>query len=176
MIPRLMAVALTSIAIPACIFGEPARFEAPREYPPSIESAATASNPINRVVVWVPTAAGDDAGGRDLTFEVEIRDPNVDQVLQYKVYVDYDAATPPEPILFDDVPRVTSGDRTRRPLSFTVPPGLVQDEGCHRVEMLVSGNFRRVGREPLNAGDIGTATWWIATTSGDVVDMRGCPR
>jgi len=72
--------------------------------------------------------------------------------------------------------------RGRRPLSFNVPTAVLREPGCHRVELLVSERFQspgpsNTGREPVVAGDLGTATWWIATqaTEGDAVDMTGCP-
>ncbi len=163
-------------------------FVPPTSFPSSIEVPIGGAYPLDEVVRLRADliGGGGDAGPiNTLAFDVEVRDPDVDQELQYLVWVDYQRGITLFPVgngFITPVPRGAS-DRRRRLQRIQVP---VRNEalsrpGCHRVELLVSERFRNEDgvptREPLVPGDLATATWWVATqaTEGDPVDMTGCP-
>jgi hypothetical protein len=160
------------------------QFVAPPSWPPAVEVPSGGARPLDQVVRLRADqlSGGGDAGPlTSLRFDVEVRDPDLSQELAYKVYVDYQRGVNEGAILADFLPPVstTSAQRGRRPLSFNVPTAALREPGCHRVELLVSERFQSgaSGREPVVAGDLGTATWWVATqaTEGEPVDMTGCP-
>jgi hypothetical protein len=180
------AVALASTPLAGCITQD-LQFVAPESWPPAVEVPTGGARPLDQVVRLRADllSGGGDAGPlTSLRFDVEVRDPDLDQELAYKVYVDYQRGVNEGAILADFLPPlgVTASNRGRRPFSFSVPTAALREPGCHRVELLVSERFRPAsaddtGREPVVAGDLGTATWWVATqaTEGESVDMTGCP-
>ncbi len=172
----LVPLALSATLLPACIT-ESIRIEPPANFPASIESTDTASHPLNRVISFVPTEAP-DGGTTDyqpFDLDVVIRDPDVDQHLEYQLYVD---ARRGGGNTGGEIPTSTEGDRTRRTLSIPTGDALVdlRSAGCHRIEVLVSEGFRPGSPVPLVEGDLGTAVWWVATADmeGDPVEMSGC--
>lgn len=163
------------------------RFIPPENFPPSIEVPAGGGYPLDEIIRLRADelGGGGDAGSITTLFiEVEVRDPDVDQDLQYKVFVDYQRGVAGQgPIIGELLPPRSSmdPDRRSRPVTLPVPVGAVREPGCHRIELLVSERFQSpsaeaTGREPLAEGDLGTAVWWVATqaTEGDAVDMTGC--
>lgn len=172
----LVPLALSATLLPACIT-ESIRIEPPANFPASIESTDTATHPLNRVISLVPTEAP-DGGTTDyqpFSLDVVIRDPDVDQHLEYQLYVD---ARRGGGNSGGEIPTTTEGDRTRRTISIPTDDALVElrGAGCHRVEVLVSEGFRPGSPVPLVEGDLGTAVWWVATAAveGDPVEMSGC--
>ncbi|MCS6857108.1 MAG: hypothetical protein NZM37_05305 [Sandaracinaceae bacterium] len=175
----------------ACITQD-IQFNPPSNFPPSIEVPLGASGPeIRPLNELIRLRADEIAGGGDagpmntLRWEVIVRDPDVDQELQYLIFVDYQRGVTIFPTVSGFIPPVSAGaqDRRVRPLRVQVPlrGEVLSRPGCHRIELLVSQRFRLVdgipSREPVMSGDIGTATWWVATQAreGDPVDMTGCP-
>ena len=156
-------VALFASMSASCIFSEPARFEPPPNSPPAIDASATPTVRIFRTSAMDAAGDGDGSPTNALDFDVTIIDGNVDQTLEYRVYVDFEPANPTPSRSSGLVPRVASGDRTRRPLLFSVPR--IRDTGCHWVELLVTTDFRGDTREPATPGDLATAAWFVITTS-----------
>lgn len=188
MIARSALVASGAL-LPACLT-QHVQYEPPRNYPPSIESAPAAIHPLNSVI-QLPTELGsatDDGGtasAMSIPLTIDVRDPNLDQRLSYRVFVDYNPADPREPVLEVDIPPTqrTADDRLTRRVDITLPiSGRLSLPECHRVEVFVVGlpegfqNFPN-GRLPRVDGDLATATWWVARQpdEGGPVDMRGCP-
>lgn len=176
----LVPLALVLAVVPACIT-ESIRFEPPANFPASIESTPTAAHPLNRVITLVPVDIS-DGGTRDFQpfdLAVVVRDPDVDQSLDYLVYVDGRRGGGDDG---GDVPRATSGDRRFRELTIRTRDAVFEElrvPGCHKIEVLVSEAFMPGTPVPVTAGDLGTAVWWVATAENDtdVVDMaRRCPR
>lgn len=187
---RLPALALPVVAtspLGGCITQD-LTFVPPTNFPPSIEVPTGAAYPLDEVIRLRADliGGGGDAGPiNTIVLDIEVRDPDVDQELQYLVWVDYQRGITLFPVGNGFVTPVPSGsvDRRRRAQRVQVP---VRNEalsrpGCHRVEILVSERFRNEEglptREPLVSGDLASATWWVATqaTEGDAVDMTGCP-
>lgn len=167
---------LTSSALMGCILRD-FDYDPPKNRPPSVESVANGLTPLNRVLlVNLSQEPGGDAGlPNDLRFEAEIRDLDVAQALEARVYVDSELV-----VEYPIPPTIDAADPRRRPFSFTIsrtgiPPG------CHLVELLVSSEsgFEFLpSRNPREAGDIGSGQWWIAATSDaqPIVDMALCLR
>jgi hypothetical protein len=157
-------------ALPGCITQQ-VRYEPPADFPPSIESQPTAAHRLNEVVRYEDIVSEMDAGMvTALPLEIEIRDPNVDQELRRRLYVDF---VPGDFFLESIVP--PNGELARN-VTVEVPLGQLQDPGCHRVEIFVSEQFAST-REPVEEGNLATATWWVATPAmpGSTVDMLTCP-
>ncbi|MBX7191245.1 MAG: hypothetical protein K1X94_04280 [Sandaracinaceae bacterium] len=183
----LPVMATSPLALAGCITQD-LQFVPPTGFPPSIEVPSGGAYPLDEVIRLRADqiGGGGDAGAiNTLVFDLEVRDPDVDEELQYLVYVDYQRGVTLFPVGSGFVPAVPQGtsDRRRRAQRIQVPvrDGALSRPGCHRVEILVSQRFRNEDgvptRDPLVEGDLGTATWWVSTqaTEGDSVDMTGCP-
>jgi hypothetical protein len=155
-----------------CIVTDRVDYQEEPDLAPSIESAAGADNPTNRFINFnldtdvVPPATSLP----DIPLEVVVRDGNVEQPLTLKVFVDNftDAVR--------EAPIPTNGSE-QRDVTATVPGLFFNVQGCHRIEMRVSGGFDPASpREPLVDGDLGTQVWWVGTrTAGGSVDTTRCP-
>ena len=174
---------MSALTLPGCLITQPVQFEAPSGSPPSITGGTThESHPLDEIIllrVGDPVVGDAGAVSTATPIVVEVRDPDVDQELAYKVYVDYNASDPRPPNRSDFLPALARSpgvDRTRRRLEFPLPTGLTT-VGCHRIELVVSSGFRPDTREPLREGDLATAVWWVATEpmGGGLVDMVSCP-
>ncbi len=179
--------ALPAIALSGCITQD-LQFVPPTNFPPSIEVPERGAYPLDEVIRLRADeiGGGGDAGAiNTLRFEVLVRDPDVDQELQLLVFVDYQRGITLFPTGNFFVSPAPSGASDRRVRSVLVQVPVrgeaLSRAGCHRVEMLVSQRFGIEDgvptRDPIADGDVGTATWWVATqaTEGDSVDMTGCP-
>jgi hypothetical protein len=183
----LPVMASSPFALAGCITQD-LRFVPPANFPPSIEVPATNAYPLDEVIRLRADqiGGGGDAGPiNTLRFDVLVRDPDLEQELQYLVFVDYQRGVTLFPSGQGFVPPAPSSASDRRfrsqPVQVQVRNEALSRAGCHRIELLVSQRFRLEEgvptREPLIDGDLGTATWWVATqgTEGDAVDMTGCP-
>ncbi len=176
---------MSALTLPGCLITQPVQFEPPAGSPPSITGATThESHPLDEIILIQhgDLTPADDGGGTVITpIVVEVRDPDVDQELAYKVYVDFNP-TDPRPAnpsgFLPAIGRSPGVDRTRRRLQFDLPNSTGLDtEGCHRLELRVSGGFRPDRPDPVRDGDVAIAVWWVATqpSGGGVVDMALCP-
>jgi hypothetical protein len=152
---------LTLVSSGGCITTTPIEFEAAENYPPSVVSEPTAEFPLNqigRLDLDVPVDSP------EMPLEVVVRDPNLDQTLAYRMYLD----SPPAP----DIP-FTSGEITpsgfvERPTVFFVPYDRLAAGECHRIELIVTGGFANfVTRRPAEEGDFDDATWWVEVVDTD---------
>jgi hypothetical protein len=180
---RSALAALSGTLAPGCITQD-VQFEVPRDYPPSIESSPTAEHPINEVIVVEPSTSSGDAGvgSSSIVLDVQVRDPNIQQRLRYRLFIDYMRGTP-SPTIVDEQPIPPSMELVRNVrIEVPIRPYLASPR-CHRIELFVSSSFREAGptaRLPTNEGDLATATWWVATRDSDApmspVDMTTCPQ
>lgn len=181
------AWALPAIALSGCITQD-LRFVPPTNFPPSIEVPVGGAYPLDEVIQIRADqlGGGGDAGPiNTLVFDLEVRDPDVDQELQYLVYIDYQRGITLFPNVTGFVQPAPASQTNRRArmqrLLIPVRDSLLREPGCHRIEVLMAERFRIEDgvptRDPIVSGDLGTATWWVATqaTEGDAVDMTGCP-
>lgn len=145
-----------------CLVTDTIEFIPDENFPPSIISAPGAQHPLNEI------------GAQDLdedplpdppeyVLETLIRDVNVDQVLEYRLFKDADEFTPS--FQSGEIPPSLNFERS---FDAQIPFSQLELAGvCHRFELLVSGKFKNFSqpREPLEEGDIDAATWWVRVTS-----------
>jgi hypothetical protein len=171
------AGSVTAGSLSGCVVLERKSYEDEPSLPPSIVTPPTARFPLDRIVRLEPAGVADDAGETSsLAFDVIVRDPNVNQRLDARVYVDQPAGLPaPPPIQAG--PPVAANGRVERPYTFVLGRALFADDRCHKVELVVASEF--VGnRTPADPGEFATAVWWVApapSSPGATIDLRGCP-
>lgn len=183
----MVALAIAYGSLSASCITQNVQYEPPRNYPPAIETPSTAPFPLNSVIVVPDELATAGDGGTtpasSLRLVFDVRDPNLDQRLHWRLFIDYQPGTDPAAADENDIVAVAEGasDRLRRRVEIAIPLTRFSAEGCHRVEVFVAGlpdGFRGApfGREPQLEGDVATATWWVATRpeGGGPVDMTEC--
>lgn len=145
-----------------CIVTSPVEFEPAQNFPPSIVSEPTAEFPLNRI----GQINLDDSGETtEMPLQTIIRDPNLDQTLDFRMFLD----SPPAPeVPFNDGEILPSGF-VERPFVFFVPYDLLPAGECHRIELVVVGEFDSLVelRRPAEEGDFDDATWWVRVTDAD---------
>jgi hypothetical protein len=149
----------------SCIAGRPIEFSDEENFPPSIISEVDAEYPsreIGQLDLDAPVESP------ELPLEVVVRDPNIDQTLEYRMFLD--ATNPPSntDIPIEQGVIEPTGD-VERPRTFTVPyvdliPGV-----CHKIEITVTGRFAGFiePRRPEIEGDIDNRTWWVEVTDAE---------
>lgn len=157
----------------SCIAARPIEFSEDENFPPSIISAVDAQYPsreINQLDLDAPVES------QELPLEVVVRDPNIDQTLQYRIFLD--STNPPSntdiPIEQDEID--PSGE-VERPVAFFIPYDLLLPGVCHKLEVTVSGGFAGFvePRRPLIEGDVDNRTWWVEVTDAEFpVVTREC--
>ena len=145
-----------------CIATSPVEFDPAQNFPPSVVSEPTAEFPLNRIG---QINLDDPVETPEMPLEIIVRDPNFDQTLDYRMFLD----SPPE----DDRPfndgEVPPSGFLERPTVFFVPYGLLKPGECHRIELVVVGKFDSFvePRRPAEEGDFDIATWWVRVTDDD---------
>lgn len=154
-----------SVASSGCIATSPVEFPEDENFPPSVISEEGAQYPLREIGelnLDVPVEV------RELPLEVIVRDPNVDQTLSYRVFVDAETVND-SPILEGTVEPFQG--EVDRPRTFTVPYEVLTPAGvCHKIELLVTGAFAPGAvepRRPAQEGDIDDRTWWIEVIDFD---------
>ena len=157
------SLALAALASGAgCIATSPVEFDSAENYPPSVVSEPTAEYPLNRIG---ELDLDEPVESPELRLEVVVRDPNLDQTLDFRMFLD----SPPEPeIPFTDGEILPSGF-VERPKILFVPYVLLTPGECHRIELVVTGGFDSFvePRRPAEEGDFDEATWWVEVTDTD---------
>lgn len=164
----VMLLAVASSA--GCIATSPVEFDPAQNFPPSIVSAPTAEFPLNQIG---QINLDDAVETPEMPLQIIVRDPNFDQTLDYRLFLD----SPPAP----DVP-FTSGEIPpsgflERPTALFVPHDLLSAGDCHRIELVVVGEFDSFvePRRPAEEGDFDDAIWWVRVTdSNDPVILQEC--
>jgi len=174
----MLASVLVTTTLSGCLVTEP--IDVPREenLPPSIVSAPSA------VTLPIPTDLGSivsidlDRDTGEALFPVEVRDPNLDQALFYRLFVDFDPELNRSPAI--DNNRIESNSGLTRELDLTVPFTALGAPGrCHKLELRVSSAF--VDSFPqydaVDPQDLAVAIWWVRLTNEvrPTVDLSTCP-
>ncbi|MFW2390655.1 MAG: hypothetical protein ACN4G0_20140 [Polyangiales bacterium] len=153
--------AVTLVSSGGCITTTPIEFEAAQNYPPSVVSEPTAEFPLNRIGrldLDVPVDAP------EMPLEVIVRDPNLDQTLVYRMFLD----SPPAPDIPFTADEITPSGFVERPTVLFVPYDRLTAGECHRIELVVTGQFANfVTRRPEEEGDFDDATWWVEVVDAD---------
>ncbi len=164
---------LGSAPVVGCIATDTIEFEPTENFPPSVVSQADAQYPLNAIGSLDLDDPPPDQGS-ELRLETVVRDPNTDQTLQYRIFLD--APEPPAsefPILDDDIP--PSGF-VERDVDFSIPFSFLSAGVCHRLELVVVGEFASFiePRRPVEPGDFDEVTWWVRVTDGDNPETTEC--
>lgn len=167
-------MALLACPLAASCVTQNVHFEPPDNYPPSIETPESLPGVQFRLgtvirLSEVEAAGATDAGAApdEIELRIEVRDPNVDERLNYRVFVNFDP-TIPGPGLEVDQNVILPDSQfpiARRPDPIRVRIADVETQACSRIEILVVGEdgFRRAPnqRQPNLEGDLATATWFV---------------
>ncbi|WP_224369939.1 hypothetical protein [Hyalangium versicolor] len=154
-----------------------------------LESIPQRRNRPPRIVetqVQPPNPIIQDFGTGDLCaldFSVVVEDPDVDDLLTVRWYLDYDDQNPMG--AYREIPLANNGepqrgDRATLSINLRAANSPLSDPGVHLVEAVVS-DTRLVGREPVpvgtivldggtvivNPGYVVTHAWFVTTVRGD---------
>ncbi|MEZ4288472.1 MAG: hypothetical protein R3A47_10075 [Polyangiales bacterium] len=163
----MATVAMASVHM-SCIVANTIDFESELDLPPSIVGAPGARYPLNqiaRIDLDAPLQPGETP---EFPIDVIVRDPNLNQVLQYRILIDYPISSPlPLPYRSGEI--LATGTIDRVDLIDAVPWSALGSAGaCHRIELLVSGEFLfGAVRSPAVEGDVATVTWWVEITDSN---------
>lgn len=172
-------MALLACPLAASCVTQNVHFEPPQNYPPSIESSRSAQHPLG-TIIRLGEAPGANDGGmatESIVLEVDIRDPNVEERLNYSVFLNFDPnlAIPPLEVARMDLP--DANGELVRPVSIVLARTLFSRR-CNRVELFVTGEagFRSPPnqRTPNLAGNIATATWFVVDDRAGEVSITDC--
>lgn len=157
--------ASAAIMATGCIVASPIDFPEDENFPPSVVSEATAPYPLREIG---QLNLDDPVDEPEVPLEVTVRDSNIDQTLEYRIFLD--STNPPasaeRPI--DEGTLPPTGD-VERPRTFTVSYDLLTPGVCHKIELVVVGSFFGFvePRRPTQPGDIDNVTWWIEVVNAD---------
>lgn len=177
--------ALLMMTLPACVVLREPGFEPPPNTPPSVEEPPRGftPSPLNRIIevddTFVP---GEDQGmpSNELRFIVDVRDPDVNDLLVARVTVNRPTQTQVEIILARDDTLEPTGLPVRE-YEFLVGLEFFEPApSCNLVEVFVSREFRTpldVLVDPQDDEDIGTAAWFVARSDeSGTVNIDACRR
>ena len=147
-----------------CIAATTIEFESPENFPPSIISEPNAEFPLNRIA---HINLDDPVETPEMPLEVIIRDPNFDQTLDYRIFLD--APEPPAAEIQIQEGEIDPTGFLERPRTFTISYNDLDPGECHRIELVVVGKFASdvERRRPVDEGDIDEATWWVEVVNAD---------
>lgn len=165
--------ALCLVVIAGCISTDRIEFNSD-VFPPSIISAPDAENPLNRIA---SLDLDDPPPGEvdEFLLETTVREPNLEEGLQWRVFLDSPSQLPiPEqPIAAGELGPSGFLERT---LDIGIPFQLLVPGECHRLELVVAGEFANIlePREPVIPGDFDQVTWWVRVTNSDFPEATDC--
>lgn len=155
-----------------CIATDTIEFVPDQNFPPSIVSQALAEFPLNEIGA---IDLDEPVESPEMPLQVDIRDPNFDQTLDYRLFLD--APEPPaaeKPIQEGVIDPTGFLDRPR---TFSISYDELAAGQCHKIELLVAGMFasNTEQRRPVEEGDIDAVTWWVRVTdAGNPVITQDC--
>lgn len=157
-----------------CIATDRIEFEPVENFPPSIISQPQAEFPLNEIGE-INLDDPPPVGGPEMLLQTIIRNPNFDQTLEYRIFLD----SPPPPgaeLPIQEGVLEPSGFLERDGL-FAIPYALFEAGFCHKIELVVVGQFASSvvePRRPVEPGDIDQATWWVRVTDFDTPTSTEC--
>jgi len=168
-LPRMLFFA-SSVALVAsasssgCIATSTIEFEPVENFPPSIISQPLADFPLNQIG---QINLDDPVESPEMLLQVIIRDPNFDQTLEYRAFLD--SPPPPTSETPIDFGTVDSTGFLERPRTFPISYESLAPGECHKIELVVVGKFESFvePRRPVEEGDIDQVTWWVEVTDTD---------
>ena len=147
-----------------CIATSQVEFNPDENFPPSIISEPTAEFPLNEIG---RINLDDPVESPEMPLQVIIRDPNFDQTLEYRIFLD----SPPPPAVEIPVDEgvILPEGALGRPSEFFISYDSLEPGICHKIELVVVGAFRSFvePRRPVQEGDVDQATWWVEVIDSD---------
>lgn len=158
-----------------CIATDRIEFEPAENFPPSIISQPEAEFPLNEIGQVNLDDPLPPEQAAEILLQTIIRDPNFDQTLEYRIFLD---SEPPPAAEFQiqEGPIEPSGF-LERPNEFFLPYEALPPGSCHKIELVVVGNFASSfvePRRPVQPGDIDQVTWWVEVTDDDTPLEAAC--
>ena len=143
-----------------CIATDTIEFQPEENFPPSVVSQPAALFPLNEIG---ELNLDDPVETQELPLEVIIRDPNIDQTLEYRIFLN---SPPDNPIDFDVIDPVGA---VERPRTFSIAFDSLTPGICNKIELVVVGAFASFvdPRRPVEEGDADIATWWVRVIDRD---------
>jgi len=159
-----MALAVSFAAV-GCVTTNPIEFSPEENYPPSVVSQANAEYPLREI----GQLNLDETLETEVPLDVIVRDPNVDQTLQYRIFLNSPTPPPSTEIPIDAGTILPQGGAVERFETYNVPHSLLTPGECNKIELIVVGSFFGFiePRRPLEEGDFDNVTWWIRVTDSD---------
>lgn len=147
-----------------CIATDTIEFEPVQNFPPSIVSQPLAEFPLNEIG---HINLDDPVEAAEMPLQVIIRDPNYDQRLEYRMFLD--APLPPNAEIEIQDGEIEPTGFLERPRTFTISYDELVPGECHKIELVVVGKFASFveKRRPEEEGDIDEATWWVEVIDAD---------
>ena len=173
---KMLTLVCAAAVLPACLITERKNYEAAPSFAPSIVTPATASLPLDRVIV-LSDVGGADGGIGELRFNVIVREPNINDGVRARVFVNRPAAvTGDGAILYLKselpVPPNPSSDRPgERPFEFVVDTTSLNELRCNKIELIVASDFVS-GITPVDPDESARVVWWAGPLGADLAE---CP-
>jgi len=144
-----------------CIATNTIEFDPAENFPPSIVSQPLADFPLNEIGQINLDVTVESP---EMLLQVIIRDPNFDQTLDYRIFLD--SPPPPAAELQIQEGEIDPSGFLERDSEFPIPYDLLDPGICHKIELVVVGKFASnvEKRRPEEEGDIDQATWWVEVT------------
>jgi len=163
-----------SVLSEGCIATDTIDFVPAENFPPSIISQLNADFPLNKIGeinLDDPVPEGQPAA---MPLQVIIRDPNFDQTLDYRIFLD--APDPPAAEFRLQEGEIAPTGFLERPRTFEIAYNDLDPGFCHKIELVVAGKFASnvEQRRPEEPGDFDQVTWWVEVTNADNPIAQAC--
>ncbi len=162
-----------------CLVTDEVSLPEERNFPPSVVSGAAEGEPTLDEIITFDVADGEP----ELVIPVLVRDPNVDQPLEYQLWVDFEGNL--SALVSDPDARIPPmNGALERSTSLRIPATrLTPAPSCHKVELRVTAEFDGGARfrQPVEPGDISQTVWWVrvidsvGNPGGNAIDLSTCP-
>lgn len=166
---------LLSLVLMSCLVVDDAQIPEEGNLPPSIVTGETARTMGVGLGQIIQIDLAEFEGGSELSIPVVVRDPNLEQALEYNAYVDFESENDIGALVAGGT--IPANGELERPFVLQVPITELPT-GCRRIELLVSSRFLRESafRTPADPVDIARAVWWVRSKdeTDPVVDMDTC--
>lgn len=175
---RVLSSAVALGLVSGCIIPQQVQIDPPGNTPPSIldlSARPAGYRPIGSHIDLGDLEGPDGGLPTAITLEALVRDPDIDETLEYQVWVNYPATPLSVTRVQDFVDADADADPTVRRFRYELPITAVSATACSRVELFITGGFSARGdlRDPVVPGDLGTATWWVV--ADETVPVSSCP-
>jgi len=156
----------SSVSSGGCIATSAIDFAPDENFPPSVVSQPLAEFPldeIGEINLDDPLPPGEPA---EMPLQVIIRDPNFNQTLEYRIFLD---PSPPQPEIPIDDGSIDPTGSLERPRTFPISYDSLAAGVCHKIDLVVVGQFASFvePRRPVEEGDFDQVTWWVQVTDSD---------